>query len=675
MISFKNLDIKSVFGKRVTVTSALPYVNGVKHLGNITGSMLPADIFHRFLDLFGVDNIFICGTDDHGTAAEISAASEGLPVREYAAKYYGIQKEIYEKWNFDFTYFGRTSDGSHHEITKDIFLSIQNNGFIEKDIVTTPKCTDCRRFLPDRYVFGTCPNCSYDGARGDQCEKCGRLLDPAELKDIRCSICKGSNIEFNDQEHLFLNLAMLQDGLEEWLKTKDWPAATKNFALGWIKEGLKPRCITRNIEWGIQVPLKGYEHLVFYVWFDAPIGYISITKQAFLEGKIKRWKEYWTDSNIYHFVGKDNVPFHTIFWPGTLTAARNDTTKDGHGNFLLPYRVQGYEYLNWEGQKFSTSKNIGLFSDKALDMYPADYWRFYLSSILPETKDSNFSWDDFESHINNELIANYGNLFHRVTHFIQNKYAGKLPYARPEENEENLKWHLARTVTEIEEHVRKVELREALKKILLLSSETNKYFQEKKPWEAPEEDVRRTLYAAANILRAITIMLKPYMPKSAEKALRLLNAGDGSWDGIKEFKLKEGHVIEAGLLFNKIDVLAHKRIKETTDIISLDRYMLPHKEFSKVQMCTGTILKAEDHPNADKLLVIEVDIGSEKRQIVAGLRYIYKKEELEGRQVIVVKNLEPREMRGVKSEGMLLAAEDGTLLMPEKKIRNGERIM
>ncbi len=675
MVKFRDeFDIKSAFGKRVTIASAIPYVNGVKHLGNLAGSMLPADIFHRFLDLFGVDNIFICGTDDHGTPTEISAAAEGIPVREYVAKYYGIQKEIYRRWGFDCTYFGQSSHSPNHEITQDLFSSIYKNGFIEKGAVTMPFCNNCTRFLPDRYVFGTCPHCGYDGARGDQCEKCGRLLDPAELKDIKCSVCKKGDIVFSEQEHLFLNLSMLQDELGKWLETKEWPAATKNFALGWIKEGLKPRCITRNIEWGVKVPLKGYEHLVFYVWCDAPIAYIAITKQAFLERKLDRWKEYWTDSKIYHFVGKDNVPFHTIFWPATLMAARNDTARDGHGNFLLPHRVQGYEYLNWEGQKFSTSRGIGIFSDKAIDLYPADYWRFYLASILPETKDSNFDWNDFEGHINNELIANYGNLFHRVTHFIENNYKGRLPYAPPEEKEQQLQWHLSRTVTEIEQHLLKVELREALKKALSLSAEANRYFQEKKPWEAHEEDVRRTLYAAANVLRAITIMLSPYIPESSRKALGLLNT-EGGWSGITEHRLKEGHEIKAGLLFGKIDTSASKGIKEAADIISLSDNMLPHKEFQKVDMRTGTILKAEDHPNADKLLVLQVDLGTEKRQIVAGLRHVYKKEELDGRQVIIVKNLEPKEMRGVKSEGMLLAAEDGTILEPEKKTKNGARIM
>lgn len=445
--------------------------------------------------------------------------------------------------------------------------------------------------------------------------------------------------------------------------------------MGWLDEGLKPRCITRSIEWGIKVPLEGYENLVFYVWFDAPIAYIAITKQAFIEGKLKNWKSYWTDSDIYHFVGKDNVPFHTIFWPGMLIAARNDTTKDGHGNFLLPHRVQGYEYLNWNGQKFSTSKGIGLFSDKALEMYPADYWRFYLSGILPETKDSNFDWDEFQERINSELIANYGNLFHRVTHFVENNYGGELPYAPPGEAEEKLKWHLSRTVTEIEGHIINVRLREALRSALSLSSELNKYFQDKKPWEASDEERRRTLYTAANVLRSLSLMLWPFIPSSAEKALKFLGLERSGWEGIRDFSLKEGHKIKAGILFEKIDVSRLKGIKEQDDMISMVDGVIPFKEFQKVQLCTGTILNVREHPNADKLYVVEVDLGSEKRQILAGLRNVYTKEELQGRQVIVVKNLETKEMRGLKSDGMLLSAEDGTLLMPEKRTKNGSKIM
>jgi methionyl-tRNA synthetase len=421
-----------------------------------------------------------------------------------------------------------------------------------------------------------------------------------------------------------------------------------------------------------------YEHLVFYCWFDAPIGYVSITKNAYEEGKISGWKAYWNDSKIYHFIGKDNIPFHTIIWPAILLSSRDSEERDT--NYQLPFYVKGYEYLNWEGQKFSTSKGIGLFSDKALELYPADYWRFYLASILPESKDSNFDWKDFESHINNELIANYGNLFHRITHFIEKNYGGKLPHAHLGEKEKDMQWKLSKAITEIESHLINVNLREALKCALALSSELNRYFQEKKPWEASEEEVRRTLYVSANVLRSITVMLSPYIPETAGKALKLLGAEELSWENIGSFMLKDGHEIKAEILFDKIDInkmkgYVKKDIKESADIINIDDGMLPHKEFQKVELVTGTILYAKDHPNADKLYILEVDLGDEKRQLVAALKQAYKKEELAGIQVVVVKNLEPREVRGVKSEGMLLAAEDGTLLLPDKHVRDGAKIL
>ncbi len=655
---------------RITVTSALPYVNGVKHLGNIVGSILPADIFHRFLDLYGVDNIFICGTDDHGTAIEIGAANENTSPEEYVKKYHKLQNEIYKKWNFDFTHFGRTSSQSNHELTQEIFNEAYKNGYIVKESMIIPYCNNCKKFLPDRYTLGTCPACDYEAARGDQCEKCGRVLDPEELKDPKCSLCGHNSIEFRNEKHLFLNFTALQSKLKEWIENnKHWPDNTRNFALGWIREGLKPRCITRNLKWGINVPLKGYEHLVFYVWFDAPIGYISITKDG-----VKDWKKWWTDSKIYHFLGKDNVPFHTIFWPGTLMAA-------GGLKYQLPYHIEGYEYLNWEGEKFSTSRGVGLFSDEALDLFPADYWRFYLASILPESKDSNFDWKDFQARINNELIGNYGNLFYRATFFVEKNFNGAVPEVQPEalgEAAHNLHWELGKTIHRVRELVDQVKLREALREILALASKTNKYFQDQKPWATT--DSADTLYTTINMLNALSLLMKPYIPSAAGEAIECLgNHNELSQD----FVIKPGCKIKAKLLFKKIeDIDIEKAGKYKTkyaksdqvDTIDLVNDMMPFEEFQKVEMRVGTVIGIEDHPKADKLYILQVDLGEEKRQIVAGLRERYTKEELEGKQIIVVTNLEPKELRGVKSHGMLLAADDGTILSPSSEVENGSKI-
>ncbi|MBI4896169.1 MAG: methionine--tRNA ligase [Candidatus Aenigmarchaeota archaeon] len=667
------------FKPRVTITSAIPYVNGIKHLGNIIGSLLPADIFHRYLDLMGVENIFICGTDEHGTPTELAAAQEGIPAEAYAKKYHDIQKSIYERWHFDFTHFGRSSSPSNHELTKKIFLSIYNNGYITKQSITIPFCTKDNRVLPDRYLNGTCPNCSYDKARGDQCEQCGKLLDPVELKNPYCSICGGKNIIFKEQEHLFLDFPLLQDKLKQWIEKSTWPDNTKHFALGWIHEGLKPRCITRNIDWGIPVPLKGFEHLVFYVWFDAPIAYISMTKDAEKEGKIKNWRAWWTESKIYHFLGKDNVPFHTIFWPATLMAAASDKNRDV--SFSLPTQIQGYEYLNWNGKKFSTSQGVGLFSDEALDLFPVDYWRYYLASVLPETKDSNFDWDDFQHRINNELVANYGNLFYRVTHFVQSQFDSKVPAPGAEgQEEEDLKQAIAQTLERVEQHIEHVTLREALKDVFGLASVVNKYFQDRHPWNDPDrEHVATTLYYSINALRVITILLAPFIPSTSKRALQALHADEGQWEWLREFTIEPGHTIAAEMLFEKIEAQELEKAKayqtKYKPGVKKGQNVVSFEEFSRLDLRTGTILEVQDHPNADRLYVLTIDMGTQKLTVVNGLKPYCTKEQLKGKQVIVVVNLQPKDFRGVKSTGMILACEDMTVLVPEKQVKNGEKIV
>lgn len=666
------------FNKTITVTSALPYVNGVKHLGNIVGSILPADVFHRFLDLFGINNVYVCGTDDHGTAVEIAASEENLTPEAYAKKYYEIQKTIYEKWDFDFTFFGQTSSKTNHEITQDIFRNIYKNKYIKKQTITLPYCKKCRKYLADRYIEGTCPHCGHETARGDQCEKCGKVLDPAELKEPYCVVCKSKYIEFREEEHLFLDLTKLQPKLKEWIeKNTHWPENTRNFALGWIKEGLKPRCITRNLEWGVKVPIKGFEHLTVYVWVDAPIGYISITKDAQERKKIRDWKKFWSkETHVYHFLGKDNIPFHTIIWPGMLMAAEK---------YTLPYFVQGYEYLNWEGDKFSTSKGVGLFSDEALDLFPADYWRFYLSSLLPENKDSNFDWDGFQKKINSELIGNFGNLFHRATHFIVKNFGSRVPHPKLRKKEHELEKTAKNTIKRIEQLIEEVKLRDALKEIMALASETNKYFQEKQPWETiktDKQDCETTLYTTVNVLRIISTLLYPYIPGSSEKALRLLGVKVCAWENLHKFTIKPGHEVKAQILFRKIEADELEKAKKY--ITKHKKKQISEKGIEETEKSTskpanlnfkiGTIISVEDHPDAEKLYVLQVDLGGEARQLVAGLKKMYKKEELEGRQIAVVTNLEPKELRGVRSHGMLLAAEPGVILSPREKVENGANV-
>ncbi len=632
------------------MTSALPYVTGVKHLGNLAGSLLPADIFHRFLDMMGVPNIYICGTDDYGTATEIAAKQEGLRPREYCNKYYKIQKAIYEKWNLDFTYFGQTSTKKQTILVQDVVNTMHKKGFIVHGKLTLPYCNDCRKYLADRYIGGTCPACGYEGARGDQCEKCSRVLDPADLKSPFCSICKGSSISFKEEKHLFLDLQPLQPKLKKWIQSKSWPENTKSLALGWIKEGLKPRCITRNLQWGIPVPVAGYEHLVIYVWVDAPWGYVSITQS------LKNWKKWWTDAHVVHFLGKDNIPFHTIFFPATIMAS---------GKITLPHFVAGYEYLNWEGKKFSTSKGIGLLTDDALELYPVDYWRFYLSRILPENKDSNFEWKDFENRINNELIANYGNLFYRITSFIEKNHGAVPKPGRLGEADKKIEAELQSAVSDIEELVDKVKLKDALQRILELSGGLNKYFQEKKPWANKDsEETRTTLYISVNCLRTITTLLWPYMPATSGRALQSLGARRTKWADVADFIIKPGHKVSAWMPFKKIEEgeIRRKLVVET----------LAEELKKKPELRIATITHVSDHPKAENLYVLSIDLGDlGKRTIVAGLKGRYTKAELRGMQIVVVANLEAKELRGVASNGMLLACDDATLVSPEKKVKNG----
>ncbi|MFH0948962.1 MAG: methionine--tRNA ligase [Candidatus Aenigmatarchaeota archaeon] len=652
--------------EKILITSALPYVNGIKHLGNIIGSLLPADIFHRFLDLIGIENIYICGTDEHGTAIEIAALEEGITPKEYADKYYELQKRIYEKWGFDFTYFGRTSSPAHHELTKNIFTAIFKAGYIKKESVTLPYCRNCRRFLPDRFVLGECPKCKYQSARGDQCESCSAVLDPTELKNSLCSVCKKSEIEFRQEEHLFLDLLKLQPKLENWLKKNNhWPSNVRNIALGWLNEGLKPRCITRNLSWGVAVPLTGYHHLVFYVWFDAPIGYISFTMEGEQKKLLTNADKWWSDAKIYHFLGKDNIPFHTVFWPAILIASSRTES--------LPYYVAGYEYLNWQGEKFSTSRGIGLFSDEALELFPIDYWRYYLSRIMPENKDSNFDWDDFRSKINNELIANYGNLFYRVTSFIHSNIGSVPEPGKIGKEEKEIEKFFIATCGEIEKLTKEVKLKEALERTMTLASAANRYFQEKKPWKtfsADRKDACTTLYYSVNLVRIISTLLLPYIPTSAQKAIDALGIKEKKWKF--DFSVKPGQYVKPVILFKKIDDAEIKKaVSYKTKYAKKEIAEKGIKEMPYPEIVTGSITSVEDHPDAEKLYVIRVNIGSSERQIVSSLKDSHTKDELDGKQILMLINLKPAKFRGIVSDGMLLACDDDTLLVPKYEIKNG----
>lgn len=550
------------------VTAALPYVNNVPHLGNIVGSHLPADIFARYCRLKGFQTLFIGGTDDHGTPIEVTAEKEKRTPQELCDYFYKIHKEIYDWFKFSYDNFSRTSKPIHYQTTKDFFKKVYEKGWIFERKLKLPYCIFCQRFLPDRYIEGVCPYCGYKRARGDQCEKCGRILDPRELKNPYCVICRLKNIEQREVKHLFLDLKRLAPKLEKWIRaSKNWRKQVRQEALGWIKEGLRPRAITRNLKWGIPVPLKGYTEKVFYVWFEAPIGYISSTKERLPRG----WKEYWQSSQtkIYHFVGKDNVPFHTIFWPASLMA---------HGGFNLPYNIVGLQYLNYEGSKFSKSRGWGVFCENLPKIeLDVDYWRFYLSFLIPETRDTDFKWRDFQEKINSDLIGNLSNFIHRTLSIIDKYLAGQIQkpdFSDLSSLDKKFVSSLKKNSAEIDKLIDKVELREGLKKILFLSSEGNRYFNHKAPWKLIREknkiEAERTLGLCLNLCRTLAILIAPYLPDASQRVWRQLglkgNVLDkGVWETAGEIIIKGTHRIgKPEILFQKLNSKSIEELKTAT---------------------------------------------------------------------------------------------------------------
>ncbi|MBI4447916.1 methionine--tRNA ligase [Candidatus Woesearchaeota archaeon] len=668
--------------ERRLVTAALPYTNNVPHIGNIVGSHLPADIFARYCRLMGYDTVFIGGTDEHGTATEITAQKYGVTPKRVCDFFYSIHKQIYEWFEISYDNFSRTSNPTHHKFSQEFFKKVYENKFMVEKELDLPYCKVCAKYLSDRFIEGVCPSCGYEKAKGDQCESCSRILDPIKLKNPSCAVCGSEKIEFKKVKHLFLDLEKLSPKLEAWIKKQDmWRQQVSGLAMGWIKEGLKPRCITRDLQWGVKVPIKGFEDKVIYCWFDAPLGYISFTQ----EWDPKRWSEFWQkkDSKIYHFIGKDNIPFHTIFFPGMLLA---------NGEFNLPYNVVGLQYLNYERTKFSKSKGVGVFCENlptaGLD---ADYWRFYLTFTIPETKDTEFLWKDFQERVNAELVGNFGNFFNRTLTFIWNKFGGAIPKPKKEDKvfAKNVEEQTAAIISDFE----RAELRSALEGILRLSDLGNKYFQEKEPWKNLDET---TIFLCANLCKTLALLIQPFLPASSKKLLNMLNSEEGDWKKLTKQTLIGGHKIKKPeIIFHKLEEEQVKELAKKTSKITqyfkevaevepegkklkaLDK--ISFDDWKKLDLRVGVIKKIEVHPKADKLYVMLVDLGKGEtdRQVVAGIKPYYKMEELEGKKVILFTNLEPVLVRGIESNGMILAAvKNGqvTVLTVDRDIEEGARI-
>jgi methionyl-tRNA synthetase len=545
--------------RRVLVLCALPYTNAVPHVGNIVGSHLPADIFARYCRLKGFETLLIGGADENGTPTEVAALELKVTTRRLTDVFYAVHKRIYDWFEISYDNFSRTSLPVHHRTTQDFFLEIYGKGYVTPGILRLPYCENDKLFLADRYIQGTCPVCGYEFARGDQCENCATLLEPSQLINPKCKI-DGSTPVFRDSENLFLELGKLEGSLGTWIEGQtQWRRQVTSLALAWIKEGLKKRSITRDLKWGVPVPLKGYENKIFYVWFDAPIGYISSTKEwAERSGDPEGWKPFWLDpsTTVYNFLGKDNIPFHTIFWPGMLMA---------HGSLNLPYEVVGLQYCNYEGDKISKSRNWGIFCEKVVESgLDPDIWRYYLTYLIPETKDTEFKWEEFENRVNNELVANIGNFVHRTLTFTANFLGGVVEPAEPGAEEKELQEKVRSEVEKADEALGEVRIRDAMKNILQVATLGNEYFQRSQPWVLIKQDperCRRVIYSCVGICRTLAVLLAPYLPSSSRKVYGFLGLpGEPVWSDAS-LPLGKLNIAKPEVLFKKLEKTEIERIR------------------------------------------------------------------------------------------------------------------
>ncbi len=666
--------------KRTLITSALPYVNNVPHLGNIICT-LRADVYSRYIKQKGIDSIFICGSDESGTRTEIEAEKRGLGPEEYCRMMHERLLDNFSWLDIEFDHFGRTSSKSNKKLTQEIFRDLDKKGLIIEKELKMLYCKKDDRYLPDSYVEGKCPHCGSEDAKGDQCDSCSRFLNPSELIEPRCKLC-GEKPEIRKEMHLFLDLPRLSDDLERWIRSKeDWKGIIKNMPLQWIKNGLEPRCISRDLKWGTPIPKKGYEDKVFYVWFDAPIGYIGSTYD-WAEKNDKDWKVWWQskDTRLVQFMGKDNVPFHTIIWPSELMSNKR---------WILPENIVSNEYLNYEGRQFSKSRNIGVFTSDIKDLgISSSVWRFYLASTFPEHKDYDFDWTDMMDKTNNELVANIGNFWFRTLSFTS-KHFGEVPAANHGTEDRKTISDAEKLRDEYAKNIEIFEFKEALKKILELSNLANQYFQKNEPWMLIKKDRSRcgtVLNVCLRLTAMIAKMMYPFIP-SASKELygQLGHKPDDAATGGLSVDLDAGDKLgKPKIIFKKIEkdtVVEYKKKfsgeKDKKNNDDMCDNMISYDDFSKMDLRVGTIIEINDHPKADKLYVLKVKLDDEVRQVVAGMKPYYTVDEMKGKQIILIANLEPATIRGVKSEGMVMAAEKGkevVLAGVDKKIGNGARI-
>ena len=549
---------------RYLITSALPYINGIKHLGNLVGSMLPGDVYARYLRQRGHDVLYICATDEHGTPAELAAQEAGLPVEEFCRIQHDAQKAVYDGFRLRFDYFGRSSSAANRELTQHFARRLAENGFIEERVVKQVYSIADNRFLPDRYVIGTCPHCGYEAARGDQCENCTRLLDPTDLINPRSAVSGSTDLEVRDSRHLFFQQSKLADELREWITTREgWPVLTTSIALKWLNEGLEDRGITRDLSWGVPVDREGFEGKVFYVWFDAPIEYIGATREwAEADPAHRDWRSWWYDAadvTYTQFMAKDNVPFHTIMFPGMELGTREP--------WKMADYIKGVNWLNYYGGKFSTSRRHGIFTDTALEILPSDYWRYFLIANAPESDDTSFTWELFAAQCNKDLADTLGNLVNRVLSFSTKRFGPTVPEGgAPGPVEAELGEQMAGLLAEYESHLEHVQFRKAAQALRAMWSAANAYLEAKAPWTAVKTDpagAALTLRTAMNLLRLFAPLADPLIPDTADKLHSIFDVARAGWPTAAEARTLAG--LAAGVGFAVPPVLFRKITDEDVE--------------------------------------------------------------------------------------------------------------
>ncbi|MFJ1473849.1 methionine--tRNA ligase [Capnocytophaga cynodegmi] len=663
--------------KRYTITAALPYTNGPIHIGHLAGVYVPSDIYARYQRLKNNDVAFICGSDEHGVAISIKAKKEGVTPQEIIDKYHQIIKKSFEDFGISFDNYSRTSLPVHHKTASDFFRKLYEQGDFIEEVSEQLYDEQAQQFLADRFVTGTCPKCSNPEAYGDQCEKCGTSLNATDLVNPKSTIT-GTKPTLKETKHWFLPLNRYQKFIEEWIlegHKKDWKPNVYGQVKSWLDDELKPRAVTRDLDWGIPVPVEGAEGKVLYVWFDAPIGYISSTIE-WAEREGKDWKPYWKDKDtkLVHFIGKDNIVFHCIIFPSMLKA---------EGSYILPDNVPANEFLNLEGNKLSTSKNWAVWLHEYLQDFPnqQDVLRYVLTANAPETKDNDFTWKDFQARNNNELVAIFGNFINRVMVLTHKYYDGVIP--EPNEFTETDLQTLAQMKTFpelISNSIERYRFREASQELMNLARLGNKYLADEEPWKIVKENperVKTQMYVALQIAAALAIFSEPFLPFTSEKLKKMLHFDDLEvkklWDDIeKSYEiLPIGHIIgKSELLFQKIeDEAIEKQLErlENTKIqnkkeekmsVEPQKELISYDDFTKMDIRIGTILEAEKMPKADKLLILKVDTGIDVRTIVSGIAESFNPQDIVGKQVTVLANLAPRKLRGVESHGMILMTEN-----------------